>query len=179
MGVHFRPIVVAGIVLSLTGAPVDAVESATSTTKPKGPRVTIYVRHQIKTKTYLRPTNRAIRDPWRPPANPYAAGNRGIEFATVAGDRVVIAASGRVTFAGHVADTYYLVVAHPDGIRTTLGGLVGSTYHVGDLVVAGQFAGTVAGPLHFGARFGDIYIDPTPLFAKRTGPARLTKTTSE
>ncbi len=153
--------------------------SGPPTTKRDGPRVTIYARHQIKTTSYQRPTNRPISDPWRPPANPYAAGNRGIEFGTVPGDRVVIAAAGTVTFAGRVADTYYLVVLHPDGIRTTLGGLVGSSFHVGDSVARGQLAGTAAGRVHFGARVGDIYIDPTQLLATKSGPSRLTKTSDE
>jgi murein DD-endopeptidase MepM/ murein hydrolase activator NlpD len=160
------------------GATVVATSTPT-TKKSSGPRVTIYALHQIKTTAYRRPTNRPISDPWRPPANPYAAGNRGIEFATVPGDRVLIAAAGTVTFAGDVAGTYYLVVLHGDGIRTTLGGLVGSTYRIGDNVGGGQVAGTAAGPLHFGARFGEIYIDPTPLLGKKSGPAWLTKTTNE
>jgi murein DD-endopeptidase MepM/ murein hydrolase activator NlpD len=159
-------------------ATVSTTTILPSTTK-SGPRVTVYALHQIKTTTYRRPTNRSISDPWRPPANPYAAGNRGIEFATVAGDQVLIAAAGSVTFAGNVAGTYYLVVLHPDGIRTTLGGLTGSPFRIGDNVARGQVAGTASGPIHFGARYGDLYIDPTPLLGKASGPPWLTKTSKE
>jgi murein DD-endopeptidase MepM/ murein hydrolase activator NlpD len=170
---------ICALTISPDGLSGAATVGSTTTTKPSGPRVTIYALHQIKTTTYRRPTNRPISDPWRPPANPYAAGNRGIEFATVAGDQVLIAAAGSVTFAGNVAGTYYLVVQHLDGIRTTLGGLAGSVFRVGNTVAAGQVAGTAAGPLHFGARYGDIYIDPTPLLGKSSGPPWLTKTSSE
>jgi murein DD-endopeptidase MepM/ murein hydrolase activator NlpD len=160
-------------------AATAGTSTTTVTTKPSGPRVTIYALREIKTRTYRRPTNRPISDPWRAPANPYAAGNRGIEFATVAGDQVLIPAAGSVTFAGNVAGTYYLVVLHPDGIRTTLGGLAGTVFHVGDTVTKGQIAGIAAGRIHFGARVGDLYIDPTPLLGKPSGPAWLTKTSGE
>jgi murein DD-endopeptidase MepM/ murein hydrolase activator NlpD len=165
--------------ISPIGVSLAATGGGSTTTKPSGPRVTIYALRQITTSTYRRPTNRPVSDPWRPPANPYAAGNRGIEFATVAGDQVLIPAAGSVTFAGSVAGTYYLVVLHADGIRTTLGGLIGSVFRIGDAVMAGQVAGTAAGPLHFGARYGDIYIDPTPLLGQASGPPWLTKTSSE
>jgi murein DD-endopeptidase MepM/ murein hydrolase activator NlpD len=165
--------------ISPIGFSPAATGGNTTTTKPSGPRVTIYALHQIKTFTYRRPTTRPISDPWRPPANPYAAGNRGIEFATVAGDQVLIPAAGSVTFAGSVAGTYYLVVLHADGIRTTLGGLTGSAFHIGDTVTAGQIAGTAAGRIHFGARVGDLYIDPTPLLGNPSGPPWLTKTSDE
>ena len=157
-----------------TEPPTPATAPTTS-----GPGVTIYALHRITTLQYLRPTQRPITDPWRAPPNPYAAGNRGIEFGTVAGDVVLIPADGVVTFSGRVAGTYYLVTQQPDGLRLTLGGLASTPFQKGESVYRGQQAGVAAGPLHAGIRLGDIYADPTNLFVDQGGPPRLIKASTD
>jgi murein DD-endopeptidase MepM/ murein hydrolase activator NlpD len=120
---------------------------------------------------YRPPVVAPVADPWRPPATPYGAGNRGVEYATEPGTEVVAPADGTVSFAGPVAGRGYVVIGHADGIRTTLGGLERIDTVAGARVVAGQVVGLAAGPLHFGARRGSAYLDPTTLLG--TGPARL------
>jgi hypothetical protein len=68
-----------------------------------------------------------------------------------------------VTFAGRIGPSAYVVVLHPDGLRTSYSFLSRATVARGDRVVQGQVVG-VAGPvLHFGARAGERYIDPNLL----------------
>ena len=50
--------------------------------------------------TYRLPVDAPVVDGFRPPTTPYGPGNRGLEYATVAGTEVRAAAGGRVTFAG-------------------------------------------------------------------------------
>jgi murein DD-endopeptidase MepM/ murein hydrolase activator NlpD len=120
---------------------------------------------------YQPPVGGPITDPWRAPTSPYGPGNRGVDYNTPVGTPVLAAAAGTVTFAGPVAGTLYVVIAHADGIRTTLGGLSGISVRVGQTVSAGEVVGQAGGSLHFGARRGTEYLDPTTLF--RRGPARL------
>ncbi|HWC12430.1 MAG TPA: peptidoglycan DD-metalloendopeptidase family protein, partial [Acidimicrobiales bacterium] len=70
-----------------------------------------------------------------------------------------------VVFAGVVAGGLHVVVLHPDGIRTSYSFLRTIAVARGQKVVQGQALGTAADRLHFGARVGDAYIDPTSLFA--------------
>jgi murein DD-endopeptidase MepM/ murein hydrolase activator NlpD len=114
----------------------------------------------------LPPVARAtVIDPFRPPACPYCAGNRGIDLATPAGGPVVAAAAGRVTFAGSVAGTRYVVVEHTGGYRTTYGQLASAAVRAGQQVVAGAPVGTSTGRLFFGLRLADEYLDPAPHLA--------------
>lgn len=113
---------------------------------------------------YRPPVTGAVVDPFRPPANPFGPGNRGIDYATEPGTPVDAAADGEVVFAGAVAGGLHVVVLHPDGVRTSYSFLRSVTVQRGQRVVQGQTVGTAADRLHFGARVGDVYIDPTSLF---------------
>ncbi len=126
--------------------------------------------------TYRLPVDGKVVDGWRPPSNPYGAGNRGVDLATTPGQAVVAVADGDVTFAGPVAGVIWVVVLHADGVRSTLGPLADVTVSAGQTVVSGQIIGHSAGTsIHFGARVGDEYIDPLQLLGRgsiRLIPAR-------
>jgi hypothetical protein len=82
---------------------------------------------------------------------------------------------GTVSFAGDVAGSLHVVVAHEGGIRTSYSFLASAEVHAGEHVVRGQLIGRAggsgdghgAGVVHFGARVGDRYVDPTLLFRPR------------
>lgn len=120
---------------------------------------------------YRPPAAAPIVDGWRPPSTPYGPGNRGVDYGTAPGAAVLAPADGVVTFTGRVARVLYVVIGHRDGIRTSLGGLATATVTSGDKVTAGQVIGTAAGPVHFGARRGSVYLDPLSLMVRP--PARL------
>jgi murein DD-endopeptidase MepM/ murein hydrolase activator NlpD len=118
--------------------------------------------------------------PFEPPPTPYAAGHRGVDLGTALGAEVLAAASGRVTFAGSVAGRGVVVIAHPDGIHTEYEP-VHAWVAAGQAVARGQPIGRVSGQhgawppgrcLHWGARRGDVYLDPL-LLLHRLGPVRL------
>jgi hypothetical protein len=113
------------------------------------------------------PVAAPVVDPYRPPACPWCPGNRGLTFGTSPGAEVRAAAAGRVTFAGPVAATVYLVVELANGWRITYGNLAELTVGHGDAVVAGMLLGYAAGDFHLGLRDrvaagADAYLDPTP-----------------
>ena len=113
---------------------------------------------------YRPPVDAPVVDPFRPPESPFGAGNRGVDFATPPGTPVGAAAAGEVVFAGPVGGRLHVVVLHADGIRTSYSFLAAVTVRAGDRVVAGQEVGRSGPSLHFGARRGDVYIDPLTLF---------------
>ncbi len=121
---------------------------------------------------YRPPVDAPVVDPFRAPSAPWAAGNRGIEYATDPGTRVGAAADGTVAFAGMVGGSLHVVVSHADGVRTSYSFLRTALVHRGDRVVRGQPVGTTGNRFHFGARIGDVYIDPALLFGD-AGPPRV------
>ena len=114
-----------------------------------------------------------ISDPFREPACRWCPGNRGIEYDTRPGQAVVAVATGRVTFAGTVAGTTYVVVEHRDGRRASYGRLVTRRHDRGDLVLRGQVLGTVGESFHFGVRVGERYVDPSARIGRFVGRPRL------
>lgn len=114
--------------------------------------------------SYRPPVDAPVSDPFRPPPHPWSPGNRGVEYATEPGTQALAAADGEVVFAGPVAGSLHVVVLHPDGIRTSYSFLESVAVHRGDKVRQGQSVGTTGPRLHFGARLGDVYIDPARLF---------------
>ena len=121
--------------------------------------------------SYVPPVDQPVVDGFRPPASAYGAGNRGIDYATAAGDVIAAAADGVVVFAGRIGGASHVVVLHADGIRTSYSFLAESSVRRGDDVHQGDAVGTAAGAVHFGARAGDEYLDPTVLFGG--GPPRV------
>ena len=114
-------------------------------------------------------------------ASAYGPGHRGVDLRAEAGTAVAAAADGVVSFAGPVADRGVVVILHGDGIRTTYEP-VAPGVRAGDRVTRGQPIGVVAGAhhgradvLHWGARRGEMYLDPLALLL-RLGPVRLIPT---
>lgn len=114
-----------------------------------------------------------IVEPFVEPPCPYCAGRRGIVVRTADGAPVGASAPGTVTFAGSVAGTNYVVVAHGGGWRTTYGRLAAVRVRAGQRVALLSVVGTSGGRLHFGVRHGDAYVDPQPLLARPQARARL------
>ncbi len=141
-----RLLTVALVAVALCQAVPAAAEAA-----PSGP-------------TYRPPVDAPVIDSFRPPAAPYGAGNRGLEYGTTPGTEVRAAADGVVTFAGLVAGSRHVTIRHDDGIRTTTSYLATVDVVVGQHVTQGDVLGTTEGHLHFGARNGDAYFDPSTLF---------------
>jgi murein DD-endopeptidase MepM/ murein hydrolase activator NlpD len=106
-----------------------------------------------------------------PPLHPWAAGNRGVDLAAHAGEKVVAATPGLVLYAGLLAGRG--VISIRDGSLRTTYEPVDPVVHAGDSIVAGQLIGYVSaaadacGPpgscLHWGALQSDRYIDPMGL----------------
>jgi murein DD-endopeptidase MepM/ murein hydrolase activator NlpD len=125
------------------------------------------------TPEWTRPVGGAVVQPFGAPASPYAPGHRGVDFAAAPGTPVRAAGDGVVTFAGAVADTLHVVVAHGSSLRTSYSFLARIDVRVGQHVARGFIVGLAggAGPghpvgeLHFGLRIGERYVDPMVLFA--------------
>lgn len=121
--------------------------------------------------TYAPPVAAPIADPFRPPTTPYGPGNRGLEYATGAGDAVRASAAGEVLFAGTVAGSLHVTLGHADGVRTSYSLLASVAVAPGQHVDRGELVGRAGDRLHLGARVGDVYLDPASLFAG--GKARV------
>ncbi len=124
--------------------------------------------------TCLRPPVEAeVVDPFREPPCPFCPGNRGIEYGPAEGTPVVAAEAGRITFAGLVAGTRYVVVDHGDGWRTTYGKLATVAVRLGQSVTTGERLGTSSAALFFGLRQGETYVDPTGRLARLVARPQL------
>lgn len=78
------------------------------------------------------------------PAERWSAGHRGVDLAVPEHDRRVYApAPGKVVFSGTVVNRKVLVIAHPDGRRSTFEPM-DEALPVGTTVAAGEIIGTVA-----------------------------------
>src|SRR5581483_2501739 len=113
--------------------------------------------------TYAPPVHGTVTHPFNLPASPYAAGDRGLDYATQDGSPVRASAAGQVVFAGQVGGTLHVVVLHADGIRTSYSFLASIAVARGMDVAAGDLLGTTTTSFHFGARAGDAYVDPSVL----------------
>ncbi|MEE2042393.1 M23 family metallopeptidase [Nocardiopsis tropica] len=116
--------------------------------------------------------------PFDPPEQRWLPGHLGADLAAEPGQEVYAAGSGRVRFAGTVAGTPLVSVAHGD-LRTTYLP-VESDLASGDAVSAGELLGVLAAApphcrdrpgLHWGLLRGDDYLDPLGLLG--LGEVRL------
>ena len=122
---------------------------------------------------WLPPVDGPVVRAFQAPAFAYGPGHRGIDFAAPPGTPVRASGDGVVAFAGSVAGSLHVVVAHDGNLRTTYAFLAGISVRAGDRVARGQVVGAAgatgpeheAGGLHFGVRLGDRYVDPQQLFA--------------
>lgn len=113
-----------------------------------------------------------------PPADPYAAGHRGVDLLGHPGQSVATALAGTVTYAGMLAGRGVVVVDH--GTTRTTYQPVSASVAVGTAVAAGDPIGTLELPgshcfprscLHWGWIEGETYLDPLLLVGG--GPVRL------
>lgn len=82
--------------------------------------------------------------PFEKPAQRWSAGHRGVDLRVPENDRRVYApAAGKVVFSGTIVNRKVLVIAHPDGRRSTFEPM-DEALPVGTTVAAGEVIGTVA-----------------------------------
>jgi hypothetical protein len=113
----------------------------------------------------IAPGDGRIVDRFRAPPGPYAAGNRGLDYATTPLAPVRAAADGEVIFAGPVAGTLQVTVRHADGLRSSYSYLAALAVRAGQRVRQGEQLGVAADVFHFGVRDPDgTYLDPEALF---------------
>lgn len=120
------------------------------------------------------PVRGPVLRPFESPAHPFAAGHRGIDIGAVLGAPVQTAGPGVVAFAGPVGGSLFVSVDHPDGIRTTYSWLSSIAVRRGERVERGHILGATGSGhpgsstmhLHFGARIGELYIDPMLLLGR-------------
>lgn len=109
---------------------------------------------------------------FRPPANRFGAGHRGVDLAASTGSAVLASGPGRVVFAAALAGRGVVSIEHVGGLRTTYEPVT-AALTAGATVVAGQQIGVLepghagcapASCLHWGARLPDrTYLDPMSL----------------
>jgi len=114
-----------------------------------------------------------------PPAHDWLPGNRGVDLAAFAGQPVVSAGAGTISFAGVIGGVGVVAVRHADGLETTYEP-VRAVVHPGTRVQPGATLGAVlargshcapAVCLHWGLRRGPAYLDPLSLVG--AGQVRL------
>ncbi|QUQ71516.1 M23 family metallopeptidase [Kutzneria sp. CA-103260] len=124
----------------------------------------------------LAPPHPVLR-PFQRPSSPYGPGHRGVDLGADAGQPVLAAADGVVSFAGSVATRGVVAVAHAGGLRTTYepvqpevtaGQRVRRGEEVGRLMPGheeGAAACLRSACLHWGALRGNEYLDPLGLLS--------------
>lgn len=133
--------------LSFTGGASFTDGAASSAQAPSSAHVPNTVELTASRLRYRSPTAesrpRVIR-PFEKPAQRWSAGHRGVDIAIPENDRRVYApAPGKVVFSGTVVNRKVLVIAHPDGRRSTFEPM-DETLPVGTTVATGEVIGTVA-----------------------------------
>ncbi len=112
---------------------------------------------------FVPPVDAIVIDPFRPPDQPWLPGNRGLEYDTTPGQRVVAAADGVVTFAGQVGGNLFVTIRHDPDLVTTVGFLESFAVSTGETVRQGDVVATAGETMHFTARRNGRYIDPQGL----------------
>lgn len=131
----------------LTGGAGFADGAASSAHVPDSAEAPTTVELTASRLRYRSPTAesrpRVIR-PFEKPTQRWSAGHRGVDLAVPVNDRRVYApAPGKVVFSGTVVNRKVLVIAHPDGRRSTFEPM-DEALPVGTTVAAGDVIGTVA-----------------------------------
>ena len=134
--------------MGVTGGTSFADSAASSAQAPSSAHVPHTVELTASRLRYRSPTAesrpRVIRS-FEKPAQRWSAGHRGVDLAVPEHDRRVYApAPGKVVFSGTVVNRKVLVIAHPDGRRSTFEPM-DEALPVGTTVAAGDVIGTVAG----------------------------------
>jgi hypothetical protein len=145
-----------GLPVSVSRVPPSAVLAGRASAQASGQPVSV---------SHVPPVDEPVIDPFRPPATPYGAGNRGLEYDTRPGEPVRASAAGTVVYAGQIGGTLHVTVLHADGVHTSYSFLSRVAVVRGQHVAQGDSVGSAGDRLHFGARIGDAYFDPALLFA--------------
>ncbi len=148
------------VAAALVASPFGAFAPA-SATPPQSPP-------PASSGRYAWPVRGPVIHGFEAPAGPYGPGHRGIDIGAPFGSPVVASEDGVVAFSGWIAGSLFLSIDHPDGIRTTYSWLSDVTVRKGDTVKKGEtiarsgtgHTGEARPHLHFGARVGDVYVDP-------------------
>ena len=121
--------------------------AASSAPVPSSAQVPSTVELTASRLRYRSPTAESrprVVHPFEKPAQRWSAGHRGVDLAVPENDRRVYApAQGKVVFSGTVINRKVLVLAHPDGRRSTFEPM-DEALPVGTTVAAGEVIGTVA-----------------------------------
>lgn len=125
---------------------------------------------------YAWPVRGPVIRPFEPPSGPFGPGHRGIDIGASFGTPVMAAQDGVVAFAGWIAGSLFVSIDHADGVRTTYSWLSDVVVKKGQKVKRGDVIGRsghghpeLSAPhLHFGARIGDVYIDPMLLLERES-----------
>lgn len=132
---------------SFTGGAGFTDGAASSAQAPSSAHVPNTVELTASRLRYRSPTAESrprVIHPFEKPAQRWSAGHRGVDLAVPENDRRVYApAPGKVVFSGTVVNRKVLVIAHPDGRRSTFEPM-DETLPVGTTVTAGDVIGTVA-----------------------------------
>ena len=126
---------------------------------------------------WVRPVDGSVARPFVAPRSRYGAGHRGVDFVAAPGTPVRAANAGEVTFAGDVAGSLHVVVAHPVGCARRRRSSRASPCAAGSKSPAATSSAPPAegrGPRRrpaLRAPGGDRYVDPMVLFA----PTDLTR----
>ena len=131
----------------LTGGAGFADGAASSAHVPDSAEAPTTVELAVSRLRYRSPTAasrpQVIRT-FEKPVQRWSTGHRGVDLAVPEHDRRVYApAPGKVVFSGTVVNRKVLVIAHPDGRRSTFEPM-DETLPVGTTVAAGEVIGTVA-----------------------------------
>ncbi len=171
MGSSVRRLACIGAGAMFISVSVAAAPTAAAAPEPSTP--------STHASAWQRPVEGAVVRPFEQPSSVYGAGHRGVDFAASPGTPVRAANDGVVTFAGTVAGTLHVTIAHGGTLRTSSSFLQSIAVREGQQVARGDVIGTAGGvgpdhdggALHFGLRVGDHYVDPMLLFR----PDDLTK----
>ena len=132
--------------ISPTGGAGFTGGAASSVQVPGNAHVPSTVELTASRLRYRSPTTESrprVIHPFEKPAQRWSAGHRGVDLAVPENDRRVYApAPGKVVFSGTVVNRKVLVIAHPDGRRSTFEPM-DEALPVGTTVAAGEIIGTV------------------------------------
>lgn len=113
------------------------------------------------------PVDGAIERRFEQPGSQWGPGHRGIDYGVGLGTAVRAVASGTVVFAGDVAGTRAVTVAHPGGLESTYSDLSEVLVMAGDRVEQGYWIGRSgkthdggSDGMHLGIKLEGAYVDP-------------------
>ena len=167
----------------------DAASSAQAPSSAHVPHTVELTASRLRYRSPTAESRPRVIHPFEKPAQRWSAGHRGVDIAIPENDRRVYApAPGKVVFSGTVVNRKVLVIAHPDGRRSTFEPMdealpVGTTVAVGDVI--GTVAGAAGGNsersyrrcstpcLYWGVRQGGIRGDGSGKEAEYINPMSL------